>query len=280
MTLTKVVAILLVSAAAVSCRDEAKVAPSPTAYAWPDSFAFKMEYVSESRANGALVLRYEERKELTFAVRDDRYLVWHDSVIKENLAPNRPPAVVPYVPEDTLHYYLTLGRRGEVLASEPGCDPALAVCREALPSALPFELLRLVPHLPVWSPPRGSQWQDTLAFDDTPRPRGARGSVVTTYRVAGDTVIAGTPLWKVVWHSVRRAYAVAPGFVGIAVDVPVEEDGFVYIDKKLQLPVFAMWAGGVAAPPALRAMGVTATGFRGRAYLAGSIVERLLAPPE
>jgi hypothetical protein len=280
MILIRVVAIVSVTAALVACRDEGRVAPSPTVYAWPDSFAFKMEYVAESRSDSALVVRYEERKELRFAVHDDRYLVWHDSVVKETLGPRRPTVVEPYAPEDTLPYYVELSRRGQVARAEPGCDPALPACREALPSALPLELLRLIPRLPVWSPPKGSEWKDTLVFDDTPRPRGGRGSVVTSYRVAGDTVVAGTPLWTVLWRSTRRTYGMAPGLTGMTVDAPVEETGLVYIDKDRELPVFATWAGGMAAPPALRALGVTGTGFRGRAYLAGSIVERLLAPPQ
>jgi hypothetical protein len=280
MTLTRIVAIVSMAGGLAGCRDEARVAPSPTVYEWPDSFAFKMEYVAETRSDSALVLRYEERKEVRFMVRDDRYLVWHDSVAKESVGPRRRAAVEPYTPEDTLHYYVALGRRGQVTHSEPGCDPALAACRDVLPSVLPLELLRLIPRLPVWSPPKGSEWEDTLVFDDTPRPRGGRGSVVTRYRLAGDTLVAGTPLWTVVWHSTRRTYGVAPGLTGLTVDAPAEESGLVYIDKERELPVFATWAGGAAAPPALRALGVTGTAFRGRAYLAGSIVERLLGPPQ
>jgi len=280
MTLTRLIGMVVLTGMSVSCRDEAKVAPTPTAYAWPDSFAFEMEFVAESRGKGTVVLRYEERKELEFAVRDDRFLAWHDSVIKETLAPHRDAVVEPYQPEDTAHYYVTLNRRGQVTRSEPGCDPAVAACQQVLPSALPLEFLRLVPRLPVWAPPKGAVWEDTLLFDDTPRPRGGRGLIVTTYRVSGDTVVAGTPLWRVEWHSVRRTYGVALGLLGIIVDMPVEEDGLVYIDKERQLPVFATWVGAVAATPALGAMGVTGTGFRGRAYLAGSVVERLLAPPQ
>ncbi len=280
MTLTKLVGIASLAVTLASCRDEARVAPTPTAYAWPDSFAFKMEYVAESSAKGAVVMRYEERKELTFAVRDDRYLAWHDSVVKETLVPGRGPVVEPFQPEDTLHYYVTLNRWGQVARSEPGCDPAVAACRQVLPSALPLELLRLIPRLPVWAPPKGAEWVDTLLFDDTPRVRGGRGAIVTSYRVTGDTVVGQTALWRVLWHSFRRTYGIAPGLRGITADVPVEEDGLVYIDKERQLPVFATWAGAVAAPPALASLGVTGTGFRGRAYLAGSIVERLLAPPQ
>jgi hypothetical protein len=280
MTLTRLIGIASLAVALASCRDEARVAPTPTAYAWPDSFVYKMEFVSETSAKGVVVLRYEERKELMFAVRDDRYLAWHDSVVKETLVPRRGTVAEPYQPEDTVHYYVTLNRWGQVLRSEPGCDPAVAACQQVLPSALPLELLRLVPRLPVWAPPRGVVWVDTLVFDDTPRARGGRGTIVTSYRVTGDTVVARVALWRVQWHSFRRTYGVAPGLLGITADVPVEEDGLVYIDKERQLPVFATWVGAVAAPPALASLGVTGTGFRGRAYLVGSIVERLLAPPQ
>lgn len=280
MTLKVRIAVLGLAGALLGCRDESRIAPSPTVYAWPDSFAYKMEYVAETRTDSAVVMRYEERKELRFAVRDDRYLVWHDSVIKESLGPGRPAQVEPYSTEDTLQYYVSLDRRGQVTHAEPGCDPALAGCRGALPSALPLELARLIPRLPVWPPPRGVVWEDTLVFDDTPRPTGVRGSLVTQYRVAGDTVAGGVALWKVVWHSERRSFVPSPGPVGVVAGVPVQESGFVYIDKERELPVFAMWAGGVPAPAELQALGVKGTGFRGRAYLAGSIVERLLGPPE
>jgi len=280
MSAIRLVAFVLLPVAIGACRDEARLAPSPTAYAWPDSFAFKMEFVSESRADTALVVRYEERKELVLAVRDDRYLMWHDSLVKESMGPGRPTQPEPYLVEDTLHYYVELNRRGQVTHPEPGCDPALAACQAALPSAAPLELLRVIPRLPVWPPPRGSVWEDTLVYDDTPRPGGVRGTVVTQYRVARDTVIAGTPLWVVVWHSVRRSYEPLPGPLTFTAGAPVEESGLVYIDKEREIPVFAMWGGGVLAPAAVRRAGVTSTGFRGRAYLAGSVVERLLSPPQ
>lgn len=278
MTLVK----CLIAAAVVSslgaCRDRTGEAPGPTEYAWPDSFAFLIESVSESRAETTLVVRYEERKALRFVVRDERFLVWHDSVIKESSAPGRPPTLEPFVPEDTLHYYVGLGRRGEITDAEPGCDPAIPACREALPSALPLELRRLVPRLPVWEAPRGFVWEDTLTFDDTPRARGRRGLVVTTYRVVGDTVVASTPLWIVAWRSLRRSFSPVPGLAGLAPGVPVEERGTVYVDKARRLPVFAIWAGAALAPENLQALGVTSTGYRGRAYLTGSVVEQVLTP--
>jgi hypothetical protein len=274
-------AICLLSSALIACRSEVRTEPTPTTYVWPDTFALVVEYVSETRTDSLVVARYEEKKVVRFAARDEQFLVWHDSVIKENLVPGRAPAVEPYVAEDTLHYYVTLDRRGQVTNSEPGCDPGVPACRDALPSALPLELRRLIPRLPVWAAPRGQTWEDTIVFDDTPRPRGSRGSVVTSYRVSGDTIISGNPMWVVVWRAMRRTFAAVGGVGGIAGNVPVEETGLVYIDKERQLPVFATWAGGVVAPPEMRAMGIRGTGFRGRAYLAGSIVERLLsAPPQ
>jgi hypothetical protein len=274
-------AICLLLSSLAGCRSEARTEPAPTAYAWPDTFAFVVEYVSETRTDSAVVARYEEKKVVRFAARDEQFLVWHDSVIKETLLPGRPVAVEPYVAEDTLHYYATLDRRGQVTNSEPGCDPAVPTCRDALPSALPLELRRLIPRLPVWAAPRGKTWEDTIVFDDTPRPRGSRGLVVTTYRVSGDTIISGTPMWVIAWRAMRRSFAGVGGAGGISGNVPIEETGLVYVDRDRQIPVFATWAGGVAAPPEMRAMGIRGTGFRGRAYLAGSVVERLLsAPPQ
>jgi len=278
MTLTEKCVLLAFGLSLGACGDDGSQVASPTAYAWPDSFSFLIEYVSESRADTLVVSRYEERKALRFAVREDRYLAWYDSVIKESLAPGREVVVEPFVPEDTLHLYVELGRRGEITRAEMACDPEVPACREALPSALPLQLRRLVPRLPVWAPPRGYVWEDTLAFSDAPRPRGARGSVVTSYRVTGDTLIAGSRFWVVAWHSIRRTYRDVGGLAGLLPHPPVEENGMVFIDKERQVPVYATWAGGAVAPSGLRAMGVTSTGYRGRAYLAGSLVEQLLSP--
>jgi len=281
MTPYRLFVALVLASPLVSCRSEVRDEPTPTGYEWPDSFAFLVEYVSETRMDSVVVARYEERKIVRFAVRDEQFLVWHDSVVKENLLPGRTPAIEAYVAEDTLHFYVSLDRRGQVSRSEPDCDPGVSACRDALPSALPLELRRLIPHLPVWAAPRGSTWEDTIVFDDRPRPRGSRGSVVTSFRVSGDTSISGAPMWIVVWHAVRRTVAGVGGFVGIAGNVPVEETGLVYIDKDRRIPVFATWAGGVAPPPGMSAMSIHGTGFRGRAYLAGSVVEQLLsAPPQ
>lgn len=128
--------------------------------------------------------------------------------------------------------------------AEPGCDPAVRACREALPSALPLELRRLVPQLPAAAPPRGQVWEDTLAFDDGARQRGLCGSVVTSYRVKGDTVIGGSRFWVVAWRAVRRTYATVPGFAGLVPGVPVEERGMALVEEGRRVPVFAMWLGG------------------------------------
>ncbi len=280
MTYRELALVVGLTAAVAACRDESRIAPGPSSYSWPDSFAFKIEYVAETRTDSALLARYEERKELRFGVHDDQYLAWHDSLVKESLVPGQGGRAEAYSVEDTLRYYVTLDRHGRVTRSEPGCDPALPACRQALPSAIALELAPLVPRLPVWTPPRGDSWEDTITFDDTRRPGGLRGSVVTRSWVAGDTVVAGVALWKVAWHSQQRSFGPSPGASGIAAGVPVEQSGFVYVDKERELPVFAMWGGALPPPAQLEALGVKGTGFRGRAYLAGSIIERLLGPPE
>jgi len=263
---------------AAACRGGQRSAGGISGYEWPDSFAFKIEFVSESRADTLVVARYEERKALRLARRDERFLVWHDSVVKESFLPGREPRIEPFELEDTLPYYVVMGRSGRVTRSEAGCDPVAAGCRNALPSALPLELRRLVPVLPEREPQRGEVWVDTLVFDDTPRSRGLRGSVVTAFRLVGDTVVAGDTLWVVAWRSVRRTFSSAGGFSVITPNQPIEEVGVVLGDRRTGLPVFASWAGGAAAPPGMRALGVSSTGFRGRAYLVGSVIERVLSP--
>jgi hypothetical protein len=48
------------------------------------------------------------------------------------------------------------------------------------------------------------------------------------------------------------------------------------VDKQKRMPVFAGWYGALAAPPTMRALGVTATSFRGRAWLVGSSFDSLM----
>ncbi len=274
-TLVNFAALLLPVALASACGNQTARAPNPTAYDWPDSLTYKIELVSESQHETLMVARYEETKELRFAVRNDRYVVWNDSVSKEARLRGEAPRPAQVWPEDTLRYFVRLSRLGEILESEPSCDPAVPECGAALPSALPLELRRIIPRLPVWWPPKGHQWVDTLWFDDLPRARGSRGTVITDYRAARDTQIGGRGYWVVTWTSVRRAFGRGPS--GGGAEPPVEEHGTVYVDKERLVPAYAGWLGALAAPPALRALGVTGTGFRGRAYLAGSVFDTLMA---
>jgi DNA-binding transcriptional LysR family regulator len=133
---------------------------------------------------------------------------------------------------------------------------------------------RIIPRLPVWWPPKGHEWVDTLAFDDLPRGRGVRGSEITHYRTARDTVLAGRGYWVVTWSSVRRAVRDSPG--GTIPSEPVEEQGAVYVGKERLIPECAVWSGTPATPPDLRARGATATWYRGRACLAGSAIDSLV----
>lgn len=263
----------------IACGNNSARAPNPTGYDWPDAFRYRVEYVAVTERDTQPVARYEEAKLLQLAVRDDRFLVWHDSLRKVSALREGPPTDEPPRVEDTLHYYVRLGRLGEITGSEPGCDPVLPACREAPLSALPIELRHLVPRLPIWWPPKGYEWEDTLAFDDAVRGHGARGSLITYYRASRDTLLAGRGYWIVTWHSVRRSFRSEPSGAIVA-DQPVEESGSVYVDKQLLLPAYAGWFGAVAAPPGLRAMGVTGTGFRGRAVLVGSAFDSLRAREE
>lgn len=251
----------------LGCGDETARSPSPVGFRWPDRFAYRFDYVSETKRGSELLMRYEERKVIRFLVREDRYLVSQDSVLKVRLVTGRPATQEPYVPEDTVQFYLTLGRLGELTHSEPGCDPASPPCADALPSSLPLQLRELIPRLPVWAAPAGATWSDSLPFDDTPRARGARGYALTSYRSAGDTLVSGRSYWVVRWTSVRRAFRSAPTTLGMTADPPIQQEGVVFVDKERQVPVYAAWVGVLAAPPELRAMGVSGTGFRGRAYL-------------
>ncbi len=137
--------VLPVAVVLSACANESARAPNPTGYDWPDAFAYRVEYVAESVRDTEVVSRYDETKLLRFVVRDDRYLVWNDSVEEVQTVPGAGPQAGRVYPEDTLHYYVRLTRLGEFNDVEPGCDPAVAACHDVLPSALPLELRRLVP---------------------------------------------------------------------------------------------------------------------------------------
>jgi len=226
---------------------------------------YHVDETRESYRGAELVAVYLETRRLRLVVRNDRYLVWNDSVTGVSTLPGSTPVQRRVWPEDTVRYFVRLSRLGEILESVPECDPAVPECRAALPSALPLELRRIVPRLPVWWPPRGHGWVDTLAFDDLPRARGVRGSEIRHYRTARDTVLSGRAYWVVTWRSVRRAVRQISTGATTAVG-PVEEQGVVYVDKARLIPACAVWSE--VAPPETRAPGGAA--LRGRADLVGS----------
>jgi hypothetical protein len=253
-----------------ACGNETARAPNPTAYDWPDAFEYRMALEARAKKDTETIARHEETKELRFAARDDgTFVVWRDSVRESETRHGAAPSEASPWPVDTLRYFVRLSRWGEFLSIEPGCDPAVTACREVPPSALPRELRRLIPRLPVWWPPKGSQWEDTLAFDDLPRPRGLRGTSVTVYRAARDTAVGGRAYWIVTWHSVQRAVrSVAGG--AIVAEPDLEEDGRVFVDKQLLIPALSEWWGATLPSPELRTFGAARTAIRGRAVLVGS----------
>lgn len=255
------------------CTNESARAPNPTGYDWPDAFSYRVEYVAEAARDSAVLSRFDERKLLRFEVRDDRYLVWSDSLSRSGWGPGAGSLGERARPSDTLRSYVLLTRLGEFGDIEPGCDPAVAACRDALPSALPLELRHVIPRLPVWWPPKGHEWVDTLRFDDLPRPGGARGALISTYRDVRDTVLAGRGYWLVTWRSTTRASRPSGG--AMVADPTVEEHGYVLVDKQGLVPAYASWQSVLGAPPAPQAIGTTATSLRGRAWLAGSPFDSL-----
>ncbi|MGD0991226.1 MAG: hypothetical protein ABR998_01975 [Gemmatimonadales bacterium] len=268
-------AVLLLATLVTACGNETARAPNPTAYAWPDSFAYRIALEARAKKDTEIIARHEETKELRFVARDDgTFAVWRDSVRRTEAWRGAAPSETALWPEDTLHYFVRLSRWGEFLSIEPGCDPAVTACREVPPSALPRELRQLIPRLPVWWPPKGSQWEDTLAFDDRPRPRGVRGTSVTVYRAARDTAVGDRAYWIVTWHAVQRAARSAAGGAIVAEPV-VEENGRVLVDKQLLIPALSEWWGATLPPPELRALGATRMAIRGRAVLVGSGLDTL-----
>lgn len=260
----------LVPALTWECSGQAARAPTPTVYHWPEQLAWRVDYVSEAQRDRVPILKYAESKTTRLARREGQYLGEQDSVLKTSQRPGGPLLLVTYTPEDTLAFTVRLGTHGELTDMRLGCDPALPECAVALPSAVTMELRRIIPRLPVWEAPSGGGWQDTLTFDDAARPGGTRGTVISRYTGRRDTVIYGREYWMIGWRSLRQSYRQGAGAAGIVAETPVQEDGITLVDKRLLVPVFAIWAGAVAAPPELRAIGATASGFRGRAYLAGS----------
>lgn len=267
------------AAALAACGNDTAQAPNPTGYEWPDSFAYRIDIVSDAQGDRGTLLRYLDSRRLNLLLRDEQYVAWHDSVLKTSHVSGEAPAVMAYSPEDTLSYYLRLSRYGAVADVQLGCDPAVPLCAQSLPSSIQLELQRVVPRLSVWGVPRGSGWVDTLAWDDGLRPGGARGMVVTAYAPARDTMIAGRGYWVVGWTSVRQAFRRADprGPAGILAETPVRETGVSFVDKRRLLPVYSTWAGAVAVPERLRALGAAVDGLRGRAYLVGTRFDSVFA---
>ncbi len=180
---------------------------------------------------------------LRFEVRNERYVVWNDGVARTRAAGDSAPAPVALEFGDTLRHFVRLSRYGGLDDIQPDCDPSVAVCRNVLPSLLPRQLRHVIPRLPVWWPPRGHPWVDTLRFDDRPRPGGSAGTVVTTYRDPRDTLVAGRPAWLIAWRSVTLTLDSAAR----AGAEPLIETGAVLVDKGMLMPARAWWSGTAAA---------------------------------
>jgi hypothetical protein len=252
--------------AATGCRDEAGMAPSPPRFDWPDEFAYRVDFVASEQYEGRVVRQYADSRTLRFMIRDDEsYLLVPDSVFKTRNDPGAPLVTRPYVPEDTLSWYLRLGNLGQFTGVMAACDPALPACRAVPRSTLAADLRRIIPRLSEWPVPAGGSWADTLNLVD--EAGDTRGALTTVYLVGGDTTIGGEAYWMVGWRAELRTYRTGSGAAPVA-QPPSREDGMTFVEKRRLLPVFATWAGvrvvaGDSGPP-------LATGFRGRAWLAGS----------
>lgn len=258
--------LLLILTTYTACGDHADRAPSPPRFDWPDEFAYQMEFVASEQYEGRVVRHYADSRTLRFMIRDDEsYLLVPDSVFKTRNDPGAPLVARPYGPEDTLSWYLRLGSLGEFTDVMAACDPALPACRAVPRSALAAGLRRFIPRLSEWPVPAGGSWTDTLSLVD--QHSGTRGALTTLYHVGRDTTIGGEVYWTVGWRAELRAYR--PGSFAAPVALPPSrEDGVTLVEKRRRIPVLATWAGvrvvpGDGGPP-------LATGFRGRAWLAGS----------
>lgn len=269
-------ALAVLCVAALACGDRAARAPSPTWYEWPERLDYRVQHVAELQRASRAVERSETRMTLRLRVREAQYLLGYDSVLRLRIRDGR-AALAPLLPEDTLAFYVGLGRRGELAGLMPACDPAVAACAAALPSTVLLELRRIIPALPAWMAPALASWEDTLRFDDAARPFGSRGQVITRYGPVRDTTVHGVEYWMVGWHSRRTSFRRPPGGAGFAPDLPTEEDGLTLIDKQRLVPAFSTWVGVAAAPPALRAAGIDASAFRARTWLVGTPFDSVLA---
>ncbi len=257
---------------AAACGNQTARAPNPTAYDWPDSFAFRVHEVAQTERDTQAVARYETWRVLRGVIGyDGAFAVSQDSVRIGSGLEGEALHPVPPLPEDTLRYFVRLSRWGEFLSEEPACDPAVSECRDARPSSLLMELRRISPRLPVWWPPKGGPWEDTLPIDDSPRLRALRGVLVTEYRAPRDTVVGGRACWIVTWRATWRS-AHPEVVAGITYGVATES-AVVYVDKQRQIPALAVWHGTYPPPPESLARGATRTEVRGSAVLVGSVFD-------
>jgi len=277
MRMRRAVTMLLGALGAAGCRDRTAQSPSPQYYRWPERMNYRLESVVELQRDARAVQRLEVFKVLKLTVRESQYVLVYDSVLKTTLVPGGPPQLAPYLPEDTLAFAMSLGRRGELGQVVAGCDPALPACDAALPSTVAMEMRRFVPGLPVWPIPAGGTWVDTLRFDDTRRPGGTRGTFVTAYGPVRDTLIGATRYWLVPWRARKQAFRAPPGGAGFLPEQPTDEAGLTLIDKSREIPVIATWAGALPAPADLRAIGIQASAYRTRVWLAGTRFDSLFA---
>jgi hypothetical protein len=235
---------------------------------------YRVREVARVMRESLVVAHRESSRTLRFVVGyDGAYSVSQDSVRLTAFPQGGAPTAERPMPEDTLRYFVRLSRWGEFRSEEPACDPAVPECGDAPRSVLSIRLRKIIPELPVWWPPKGHLWEDTLRIDDSHRSRGRRGMLVLGYRSERDTVAGGTGYWIVSWRSM---WYPAPGS-------PVSGDwfeaggdsGLVYVDKQRLVPAFAAW-GSSRPPREVRESGATRTEISGRAVLVGSVFD---SPP-
>ena len=256
----------LVAVLVASCGNETARAPVPTAYDWPDSLAYRVDEVAQAPANSQGPVRRESSRVLRFVMGyDGIYSIRQDSV-RLGVAPRSgaPAAATPS--SDTLRYFVRLSRWGEFLSLVPACDPAVPACGDAPRSEFVMRLRSIVPKLPVWWPPKGHPWEDTLDVNAWNRARGPAGTVVMRYRVARDTVVGAVGYWVVAWTSLRPSSTGSP------------DSGVVYVDQRRMIPALAVWGG--TRPPGPGDQGAAVTRVSGRAVLVGSGFDSLRVPEE
>ena len=256
---------LAVTALLAGCGNASGRAPVPPHYDWPDAFAYRVTSEADFGAGTAAHARVAWSGVLRFQVRNERYAVWSDSVARTRAAGDSAPVAAALEVGDTLRHFVRVTRYGGLDDIQRDCDPSVAACRDVLPSLLPRQLRHVIPRLPVWWPPRGHPWVDTLRFDDRPRPGGSFGSVVTTYRDPRDTVVAGRSCWIIAW----RSMAVTRDSANRAGGEPVIETGAVLVDRGMLMPARAWWSGALAAA------GGGTTSWRGTARLLGSAFDSI-----